>query len=95
MARASTKSVDEAKVNALIQQLKLAVRDRVAFDAIYGAVVEDKHLSVAELAAIAHGFAGGAKPRSKKAALTAIGQERLRVAHADAKAKSAARTRTW
>lgn len=95
MARAKTKPVDEAKVNAFVQQLKLAVRDGNAFKGVYDAIQEDDTLSAAELGAIAQGFAGGVKPKSKKAALAAIGQERLRIFHADAKAKSASKSKVW
>lgn len=95
MVRASSKPIDEVKVNALVQQLKLAVRDHGAFEGVYGAIIQDKQLSTGELAVIAQRFAGGIKPKSKKAAIAAIGQERLRIVHADAKARSAAKARVW
>jgi hypothetical protein len=95
MARANARPLDKVKVDAHVQQLKLAVRDPDAFKRLLTAIDADKTLSAAEVAAIAQGFVGGVKPKSKKAAITAIGQERLRLSHAKAKGESAAKTRTW
>jgi hypothetical protein len=95
MARAPAKKIDTVKVDALVQQLKLAVRDRAAFDEVFDAIVGDSTLTAAEIGAIAQKFAGGVKPKNKKAALAVIGQVRLSRVHSDAKAKSAAKARVW
>ena len=95
MARANARPLDKVKVDALVQQLKLAVRDPDSFKRLLSSIESDRALSAAEIAAIAQGFVGGVRPKSKKAAIAAIGQERLRLSHAKAKGESAAKTRTW
>lgn len=95
MARANSRPLDQIKVDALVQQLKLAVRDPGSFKRLLASIESDRAITAAEIALIAQGFAGGAKPKNKKAAIAAIGQERLRLSHATAKAESAAKTRTW
>jgi chromosome segregation and condensation protein ScpB len=95
MARANARPLDKIKVDALVQQLKLAVREPEAFKRLLASIESDRALSAAELTAIAQGFAGGVKPKNRKAAIAAIGQERLRLSHAKAKGEAAAKTRTW
>jgi hypothetical protein len=95
MARASTARIDTAKINVRVQQLKLAVRDASSFQAVFEEIEADTSLTAAELVAIAHSFAGGIKPKNRKAALIAIAQERHRAAHALAKGGSAAKSRVW
>lgn len=95
MARANTRKLNTVKIDAWVQQLKLAVRDPEAFKRLLASIESDRALSAAEVAAIAQGFAGGASPKNKKAAIATIGQERLRLSHAKAKGESAAKTRTW
>jgi AAA domain len=53
-----------------------------------------KTLSAAEVIGIASQLVGS-KPKSRKAALTDMAQERLRVSHAKAKGDRAAKTRLW
>jgi hypothetical protein len=95
MARARKSPLDQTKVDAWVSRLKLAVRDAAQFDRIFGDLEEDQLVGSAELIAIAQKFAGGSKPKSKKAALLAIAQERQRLVHAKAKGESAAKTRVW
>jgi hypothetical protein len=94
MARV-TRPLDMAKVDGLVQQLKLTVKDPVAFKSVYTTLLADKSLGAQEVIEIAYRFVGGFRHKSKKAALAAIGQERLRLAHSKAKGESAAKSRTW
>lgn len=94
MARAKTRTLDTTKIESLVHQLKATVRDTDAFKAVYSSIASDKILSTAEAIEIAYKFSGS-RAKTKKAALAAIGQERLRVSHAKAKGESAAKTRTW
>lgn len=94
MARA-TRPLDAAKVDELVAQLKLTVKDPDAFKSVYTALLADKSLTAQEAIEIAYRFVGGFRQKSKKAAFAAIGQERLRLAHSKAKGESAAKTRTW
>ncbi len=94
MAR-TARPIDIARVDGLVSQLKLTVRDPEAFKTVYAALLADKSLSANEAIEVAYKFIGGFRQKSKKAALAAIGQERLRLAHATAKAESAAKTKTW
>ena len=95
MARAKTKLTDATKIDAVVKQLKLTVKNVDAFKSVQASILADETLSAQDVIAIAFGFVGGTKPKSRKAALVAIGQERLRVSHAIAKGESAAKTRTW
>src|SRR5579864_2594152 len=94
MARAA-RPIDSAKVDELVSQLKLTVDDPEAFKSVYTELLTDKSLTAQETIEIAYRFIGGFRKKSKKAALAAIGQERLRLSHAKAKGESAAKTRTW
>ena len=95
MARSKKPPVDATKIDAWVARLRLAVRDAAQFDSVFGEVEAGELLGSAEIIAIAHKFAGGSKPKSKKAALLAIAQERQRLAHSKAKGESAAKTRVW
>ncbi len=95
MARSKKLSIDETKVDAWVARLKLASRNAAQFDLVFGELEGGEGLTTAEITAVAHKFAGGAKPKSKRAALLAIAQERQRVAHSKAKGASAAKTRVW
>jgi hypothetical protein len=94
MARAK-RPLDTAKVDELVQQLKLTAKDPLAFTSVYTELLADKSLSAQEAIEVAYRFVGGFRHKSKKAALAAIGQERLRLAHSKAKGEAAAKTRTW
>lgn len=93
MSRA--RPLDAAKVSKLTSDLQSAVGDVDAFSSVCDAIRDDESLTAAELIEIAHKLLGGTKPKSRKAALTAIGQERLRRVHAKAKATSASKARVW
>jgi len=93
MARSKAQPIDAEKVELLTQQLRAAVADAKAFEGLYKGIADNKSLSGAEVVAIAKKFAGGS-PKNRKAAITAIAQERLRLAHSKAKAQSA-KTRVW
>lgn len=95
MARNGAKPLDKVRIDDLTRKLKAAVRDGESFKSELEKLSADKSISAQELIAIAQGFAGGGKPKSKKAALTAIAQERVRLSHAKAKAGSAAKARAW
>lgn len=94
MPRAKARPLDMAKIDQHVRSLKAAVRDGDAWKPTYAALVDDKSLTTQEVIAIAESFVG-LRPKSKKAALTAIGQERMRVSHAKSKGDSAAKTRVW
>jgi hypothetical protein len=93
MAR-TTRSVDQKRIDALALRLQSAMSDAGAFKALLASIDEDKTLSAAEVIRIASQLVGS-KPKSRKAALTDMAQERLRVAHAKAKGERAAKTRLW
>lgn len=95
MVRANKRPLDTAKIDALVQQLKLSVRDAEAFNSVYTSITDDRTLTAGEVIEIAFGFLGGHRPKGKTAALAAIGQERVRIAHAKAKGDSAAKARVW
>lgn len=93
MARA--RPLDAKKVTQLTNALRAAGDDAAVLKEAYRTICDDDSLSAAEVIEIAHQYLGGVKPKSRKAALSAIGQERLRLAHAQAKAASAAKVRVW
>jgi hypothetical protein len=95
MARASARPLDIEKIDALVDQLKQSVRDAEMFKSVVTSIDDDKSLSSAEIIEISRRFVGGTKAKSRKAAITALGQERLRLSHARAKAATAAKSRTW
>lgn len=93
MARKQSKP-DSANVDAWARQLKAAMKDAEAFKALYASFASTKDLSAGEAIEVAHKVTG-IRPKTKKQAVTSIGQEQLRLAHAKAKAESAAKARTW
>lgn len=95
MARPKKLPLDQTKVDAWVARLKLAARDASQFDNVFGELEAGELLTPAETLAVAQKFAGGSKPKSKRAALLAIAQERQRLVHAKAKGDSAAKTRVW
>lgn len=95
MARAGTKPLDAALVDSYVTQLRQTVSDRSAFDDLYARLSTDKSVTVAEMIAIARNFANSTTAKSKKDAILAIGQERSRLTHAQAKAASAGRSKAW
>jgi hypothetical protein len=95
MARTKAKAGDAARIEQLADELKLAVKDAAAFKAAFAQLAEDEGLAAADIIAVAHRFVGGRKPTSRKAALKAIAQERVRVSHAMAKAATASKVRSW
>lgn len=95
MARAGAKPMDLKRIDALVDQLKKTVRDADDFNSVVTSMDGDKSLSATEIMEVSRRFVGGIKPKSRKAAITALGQERLRLSHARAKAATAAKSRTW
>lgn len=95
MARTNKKPLDADKIDEMVRLLRAASKSTDEFREVQANLAEDKDLSAQEVIAIAQAFVGGVKLKSRKAALTAIGQERLRVSHSNAKARSAAKSRTW
>ncbi len=95
MARAKPRPADPAIIADYLRDLKRCVHDRSAFEAVRSRLEADKTLSAGEVINIASAFAHGLRAKSKKAALVAISQERMRLANAAAKAASAAKARTW
>ena len=95
MARATTRPADQQKIDAWVSRLRLAARDNAVFGTLFSELETDATLQASEVVAIAHKFSGGSKPKSRKAAITAIAQERQRQAHAKAKGESAAKARVW
>lgn len=95
MAQAAAKPLDADKIRGWIGDLKRTVYDRPAFDDAFARLGTDKSISAAEIVEIARGFAHGVKTKSKKDALLAIAQERMRLANGKAKAASAAKSKGW
>ena len=95
MARVSAKHLDVEKIDSLVHQLKQTAHDADEFNAIVSAITNDKSFTVAEVIELSRRFAGGPKSKTRKAAITALGQERLRLSHGEAKAATAAKSRTW
>lgn len=95
MARTKGRQLDAAKIESWVRQLKSALNKTDEFKAVYTAIAEDKSLSAQEVIEVAYKFTSGARTRTKKAALAAIGQERLRGLHAKRKGETAAKTRVW
>ena len=95
MARAKAGPIQAARVDEIVGQLKSTVGNADAFSRVYGALAEDASLTTQDVIAVAHKFVGGAKPKTKKVALIAIGQEWMRVSHAKSKTESAAKTKLW
>ena len=95
MARARTQAIDSARISQLADELRLAVTDKEIFNSVCDAIADDNTISAAEVIDIAHKFLGGSKPKSRKAALSAIRQERLRLSHAKAKGETASKAKTW
>lgn len=95
MARASAKLLDNEKIDKLVGQLKKLVRDGEALQSAIDSLDADESFSAGEIVEISHRFLGGKKPKSRKAAIAALGKERLRLSHARAKAATAAKSRTW
>lgn len=95
MRRAKAAPVSQVKIDAHVAKLKLAVRDARAFQLELENLSGDKALTAAEVMEIARIFVGSNSARSRRAAISAIAQERLRIAHADAKADSARKARVW
>ncbi len=86
------KAVDLAKVEHCVSQLRQHVRDDATrFQAVVASLSDGNKFTSHEVVAIAHKFVGGKKAKNAKSALTDIGQERLRIANALAKANSARR----
>lgn len=95
MARTSTKPIDNDLVDGFVSRLKRDVSNGEEFKVVMAEIADHASLSAVEIIEIAHRFVGGLKPKSRKAALTTISQERLRLSHAKAKAETAAKARTW
>jgi hypothetical protein len=95
MVRMSVQPGDVARVDSLARRLRSAVRDPAAFALALEELKSDREFTAREVAMVAQVFIGGPLPKTRKAALTAIGQERLRLSHAAAKGASAARARAW
>jgi len=95
MTRAATTTADDTRIDQLVIDLRASVRDVEAFNAVVEQIDDDASLSASDVIEISRRFVGGSRPKSRKAALVAIGQERLRKAHAEAKGARAAKSRTW
>lgn len=95
MARSKKLPLDNTKVDAWVSRLKLAARDAAQFDIALSDLEDDGLVGGAELYEITKKFAGGPKPKSRRAALLSIAQERQRMVHSKAKGASAAKTRVW
>lgn len=95
MARASAKALDNAKIDALVGQLRKLARNTEALQSAIDSIGADDTFTASEIIEISHRFLGGKKPKSRKAAIAALGKERLRLSHAQAKAATAAKSRTW
>jgi hypothetical protein len=95
MAHAKAKPLDDVRIDEHVQHLRRTIKDGPAFKLVYESLVNDQRLSAQDVIAIAYKFVGGKRPPTRKAALTTIGQERMRVSHAKSKAASAAKSTTW
>ena len=95
MARTSSRPLDIKLVDEFVSRLKASLNDTDDFKEVYGSMCDHPTLSAQEIIEVAYRFLGGLKPKSRKAALTSISQERLRLTHAKAKGETAARSKTW
>jgi len=94
MSRSATVQVSPA-VEELTQQLRANVADAASFADVVERIQCDDSLSASDVITIAHSFVGGRRAKSRKAAFTAIEQERLRLSHARAKSASASKSPVW
>ena len=95
MARRSGKQIDAVRVEALADRLRHAIDDAEGFRAAVSDIETDSTLTAADVVAIAASFAKRSGIKTRKDAVVAIAQERLRRMHGLAKASSAARSKTW
>ena len=95
MARKTARPLNTEAIERYHIRLKAATYDRDVFRHIVGELEADKSMSAADVIEIARKFTLGHRAASKKAALLAMRQERVRLALAEAKAASAGRSKTW
>lgn len=94
MARAKAHPRDSQKLAGIVERLRLTITDAEAFKPVFENLEADKSLTAPDVVEIAYRLLGGIRPKSRKAALTAIAQERMRLAHAKSKGESA-KIRVW
>lgn len=94
MARGKARPLDESRIDTAVRELRRVLPDPAAFKSAFEALVADKALGAADAIEIAYRLLGGIRPKSRKAALTAIAQERMRLSHAKSKGESA-KIRVW
>ena len=94
MARAGGRQVDQLKVAEIADRLRLSIANAAVFQAAIDELERDQSVTAPEVIEIAYRLLGGMRPKSRKSALTAIAQERLRLAHARSKG-DAAKIRVW
>jgi hypothetical protein len=86
--------LDQQRIEAHVVRLKAAAVEFSWFESLVDELDDDRSLPAPALAEIARRFAR--RPvRNRKQAVEALMQEGLRLAHARAKAESAAKTRLW
>lgn len=95
MARAKRKPVDAERVKVVAERLLRAFDNPDSFKAVLAEIDRDKSLGVQEMTEIAKALTHRADFKSRAAAVTAIGQERMRRVHGAAKAASAAKAKVW
>ena len=95
MARKSLKPLNTIDIDRYHKRLKAATCDRKVFSQVLDELANDRSISAADVVELARLFTLGYRAASKKAAILAIGQERVRLSNAEATAASAARAKTW
>lgn len=95
MARTKAREIDETLIEEFVLRLKSTLTNADEFRIAFSELNSPAVLSGPEVVEIAHRLLGGLRAKSRKAALTSISQERLRLSHAKAKSETAARSKVW
>ena len=93
MPRSAARPLDSRRVEQTLAAVTRAAGNSAAFQPVLDSLTCDE-LGDAEVVEVARRFTGE-KIRGRKAAIKAIGQEHLRLAHQKAKRASAGKTRVW
>jgi hypothetical protein len=85
--------IDEGLVSSYVGRLKRAASNKHALDEIFDQMTNDRSLKAGEAIEVAARYAGGRKPTSKSAAMTAIFKQIVYCVASEAKALQVAKMR--
>ena len=94
MPRHAARSLGLKEIDSHLESLRRCASDTAAFQLALDRLSSDREVSASDMIELARRFTGSAA-KSRKAALQAIGQEHLRLAHQRAKGASATKARVW